>query len=249
MAKINKGDVISVTNNQQLVVIEVLPKKKVVVDFLGEHKCRTTVDYSNLTRGVAKNPYYPSVCGVGFFGIGRFVSSVNREKTLAYDTWTDMIKRCYSKRVQEKSPAYIGCTVCSEWHNFQNFAKWYTEHKNYGLGYQLDKDILVRGNKVYSPDTCSLIPRDLNVLLTSRSKGRGKYLLGVYKKSGGDKFTAQISIEGERLYLGDYDTEKEAHLAYIIAKDNHVKNVAKKWRRKIDERVYEALMDWHVIEG
>ena len=96
--------------------------------------------------------------GVGVTGQGEYshlVRKINGKHTKVYSVWHDMLGRCYNKKYQEKKPTYIGCTVCEEWHNFQNFAKWYEENY-YEVNNEemaLDKDILIKGNKIYSPQT------------------------------------------------------------------------------------------------
>jgi hypothetical protein len=95
------------------------------------------------------------VYGVGFIGEGKFKSSLNGVRSKAHKTWTGMLERCYSEKCHARNPTYKECSVCDEWHNFQNFAKWF--FKNYIKGFELDKDIKVKGNKIYSPDTCIFV--------------------------------------------------------------------------------------------
>lgn len=119
-------------------------------------------------KGEVKDKYHPCVNGVGFIGDGSHKVSVNCVQTKAYEVWSGMISRCYSKKTQERQPSYIGCTVCREWHNFQNFAEWFDG--NYIDGMCLDKDIRVKGNKVYSPDTCKFVTKSENTIAaTARS--------------------------------------------------------------------------------
>lgn len=96
------------------------------------------------------------IFGVGRLGQGKYKSSINGINTKSYNTWIAMLARCYDPKSLKKRPTYAGCTVCEEWLNYQNFAEWYVA--NYFEGCQLDKDKKVKGNKVYSPDTCELIP-------------------------------------------------------------------------------------------
>lgn len=105
-----------------------------------------------------RNRYTPTVYGIGFLGEGKY-----RSRTKVYAVWTSMLRRCYAKELHEKYPTYIGCTVCEEWHNFQKFGEWFDA--NYVEGYELDKDIKVKGNKVYSPDTCLFVSPDANKIM------------------------------------------------------------------------------------
>lgn len=108
-----------------------------------------------IREGRIKDRMQPSVFGVGFIGVGKYNSGTSKNKDLAYSRWISMMQRCYSDLVHKKHPTYIGCTVCDEWHNYQVFAEWFHENKVSGM--QLDKDIKVDGNKVYSPSTCLFV--------------------------------------------------------------------------------------------
>jgi hypothetical protein len=106
-------------------------------------------------QGSVKDPLHPVILGVGFFGVGNFNTVDNRE---AHQKWRNMLTRCYDDKYQSKNPTYKGCSVCPEWHNFQNFAEWYErERPDDGNEYHLDKDKLVHGNKIYGPDFCSIL--------------------------------------------------------------------------------------------
>ena len=80
-----------------------------------------------------------------------------------YAVWSDMLRRCYSEKRLARHPTYRNCTVCSEWLLLSNFREWFNIHYRDGLA--LDKDILVKGNKIYSPDTCRFVPEYINSLL------------------------------------------------------------------------------------
>ncbi len=124
-----------------------------------------TVQMGHIRYGKVKDPFYPSVCGVGFIGVGEFKVSIKSKHTKAYTTWNNMLERCYSKKLHKKYPTYIGCAVHPDWHNFQTFAKWYYEnHPADGGDYHLDKDIKIEENKEYSPNACMFVsPADNTV--------------------------------------------------------------------------------------
>ena len=113
-----------------------------------------------------------------------------------------------------------------------------------GEPFHLDKDILVKGNKIYSEDTCCFVPICINNLFTLRGLKRGELLIGVSKK--GDRFCASIHKHGKQKGLGTFDTELEAFWAYKEAKEAYIKELAEKWKDQIDPRVYEALMKYQV---
>lgn len=170
---------------------------------------------------------------------------------VAYRKWRTMLARCYSKNYQVHQPTYIGCSVCEDWLLYSNFKKWHEEH--YMDGYELDKDLLFRNNKIYSPNTCCYVPKEINTLLLSCRGARGDTPIGVHRKVGGNgvKYHAAMSnyINGRRVsYLGSFDTPEEAFSVYKSAKEKRIKEVAQNYYSKglITERVYKALMNYEI---
>lgn len=159
-----------------------------------------------------------------------------------YKTWHNMIRRCYDVKSIKNHPTYIKCTVCDEWLIFSNFAKWYDSQ--YVLGYCLDKDLKVQGNRVYSPDTCSFIPNHINVLLTDRKNDRGKYPIGVSYEPIRDRYKSCISIHGKVKHIGYFNNPIDAHIAWANAKREYVSESAKLAlvNKEIDELIYNSLM-------
>ena len=204
--------------------------------------------YDNFLRGKISNPYFPSAFGVGYMGIGEFKSKdENGKHTKCYNAWHNMLKRCYYSKYQEKNTTYENCTVCKEWHNYQVYAKWHNE--NYyeieGQTMTLDKDILNKGNKGYSTETCVFTPQFINVLFTKRDTERGEYPIGVSKN--GNKFKALLNKgDGKQIYLGTFDTPEQAFLAYKKAKEEYIKEVAEKWKSQIPQKLYDAMMNYEV---
>lgn len=253
MSKIKVGDVF--TNNQgcRAVVVQYKNYRDITIEFLDEHKYQKVVQKRYLDRGGFDNPYFKSVCGVGFLGVGDFKTSekLTNEKgvvcyphTKEYYIWSAMIRRCYSDDSLEKRPTYNNVNVCKEWHNFQNFAKWYKSQKKYGGDYHIDKDLISSDSKSYSPESACLIPSEINAVISIGYRHRVGSI-GAYKTKKG-RYQCFFGKNGESFNVGTFDTEQEAHQAYVIAKEAYVKEVANKWRGRIDERVYEALMAWSV---
>lgn len=165
-----------------------------------------------------------------------------------YATWMQMLTRCYSERYIKATPTYKDCVVCDEWKRYSNFEKWFKDVANgYQYGYCLDKDILVKGNKVYSPDTCCFVPNEINALLIKHDSKRGKYPIGVTKHSG--KFCARINVfKKGSIWLGTFETPQRAFNAYKAAKEEYIRNMAREYyeQNKITERVYDALIRYEV---
>lgn len=150
------------TKGEKMTIVGYEDRYNITVEFECGYRVKTT--YSNFKKGHVKNVYNRSVYGVGYVGEGDFKTYKNIYRNDFYGIWSDMIRRCYSEKYRIKKPTYKGCTVCEEWHNFQNFARWYEENyyefKDENM--QLDKDILVEGNKIYSPETCLILPNSIN---------------------------------------------------------------------------------------
>ena len=197
------------------------------------------VYYKHIKKGHIKNPYHKTILDVGFFGQGKHKGSAKSKRNKEYNCWSSMLKRCYDKKHQEKIPTYIGCMVDEKWHNFQNFAEWFDE--NYIDGWQLDKDILIKENKVYSPKTCCFVPKEINYILTKRDSKRGDFPIGVCKWKNG-KYRGSF----KQKTLGYYKTPEEAFQAYKTEKEKHIKEVADKWKNLISEKVYKAMYNYKV---
>ena len=180
------------------------------------------------------------VYGVGINDYDGCVHEINGVNMESYASWQRMLYRCYGLK---RYPSYVGCSVCDEWLHFSNFKKWFDE--NYVEGYQLDKDILVKGNKVYSPTTCCFVPPKINYILLNAKRARHDLPLGVHRVRGG-KFYSTYS--GKHIYLGTFNTSEEAFQAYKQAKEAHIQEVATQYYNdgKITEKVYNALMNYKV---
>lgn len=185
-----------------------------------------------------------TVYGVGYNGEGTHLRTLNGISTPEYKTWQDMLRRCYSPEFKNKNPTYADCTVDSDWHDFQVFADWLDAQPYKTKGYHLDKDILVPGNKKYSPENCCLIPQEINKLLVSHASRRGKYPQGVYFDKSSGKFKSGLKICGKYKNLGSFDSPNEAYCCYKRSKENHIKNEAMKWKDKIEPKVFSALIGY-----
>ena len=180
--------------------------------------------------------------GVGINDVEYSVSSRSFGKRLMcpyYVKWHDMITRCYSPKSLTKCPTYIGCTVCDEWLVFSVFREWMVLQD--WEGKQLDKDLLVEGNKVYSPDTCVFVSSSLNTLFNDSLTKRGIYPLGVSKCKQTGKFRATGSILNRCKNLGRFVTPELAHAAYCKYKKEVIKEVAQEYEH-INKELYSALI-------
>ena len=220
--------------------------KDVEIQFL-KTGFETTVQLGSIRNGNVKDPYSPSVYGVGISG-AKYPPTVNGRNTKEYALWYSMLKRCYSDKYQKKQPTYEGCEVSENFKSYEYFYEWCNEQIGFdNEGWHLDKDLLIKGNKVYSESTCVFIPHEINLLLIKRESLRGEYLIGVYWSNTNKVFVARVhKNKGKQEYLGCFKTELEAFNAYKVAKEAFVKEQANKWKGKIDIRAYEALMKYEV---
>lgn len=202
--------------------------------------------YKRIKSGNIKNPYCPIFHSIGYVGEGGFKATTHKKINSFYNIWRNMLSRCYSKKEQLRFPTYKICSVVEEWHNFQNFAQWFYENYNHKVmeGWHLDKDILIKGNKIYSPETCCFVPNEINGLFVKSNSVRGLYPIGVNKK--GNKYQSNVSKNSIFEYLGTFDTPEEAFQAYKIVKEDWIKEVADEWRGQITEQTYQALINYKV---
>lgn len=199
--------------------------------------------------GKVKCPYERRYCGVGYIGEGEHKVCENGKDTHIYKVWIGMLKRCYDENAN-RYDLYggSGATVCEEWHNFQNFAEWYEENY-YQVGnerMEIDKDILIKGNKIYSPQTCIIVPRTVNSLFIKSNSIRGDYPIGVSKGRTEGKFAVRCNYRGREKGLGEYFTIKEAFNVYKYFKENYIKEVADEYKPYIPKELYDAMYRYKV---
>jgi hypothetical protein len=239
-----EGSVFKTNNYGDVVVLEYNNVSDVIIKFLNTGNIRKTAT-SELRKGEIRDSSLPTTCGVGYIDIEG--ASIGRHMTKEYRLWNNMINRCYNEKELNRNPTYKDCHVSEDWRYLSNFKEWCNNQIGFGnQGWHLDKDILIKGNKVYSEDTCCFVPPEINVLFTKADRIRGKYPIGIYEDKQAGKFNVRISVEGKQKHIGRYYCEKEAFHAYKAAKEAYIKEVANKWKDKIDPRVYEALMNYEV---
>lgn len=234
-------------NSMEIIKYNLKSRKNITVKF--ENGFITNTRYEHFLKGCVKSPYDKSIQGAGYLGEGIYKPCIENVPTKQYVTWRGMIRRCYDSKMHLKYPTYIDCTVCEEWLNFQNFAKWYD--KNY---YQisdkimcLDKDILHKNNKIYSPESCMLVSQRINSLFCKCNATRGKYPIGVSFDKLKNKFKSECrNIDDSRINLGFYDNINKAFNVYKDYKEKVIKGVADKYRVFIPQKLYDAMYRYKV---
>lgn len=226
-------------------IVEYVNDQDFDVKFLDNHgyiKRHTT--YSNFKKGQIKNLYDKTICEIGYLGDGCYKTKIRDNiHTQEYRIWVAMIRRCYDGKRANIYPAYYGkCIVCDDWHNYQIFAKWYSENF-YIIDERLhiDKDILFPQSKTYSPETCLLVPQRINELFTYRKNNDG-VPIGITKTKAG-KFSAEYNTQT----LGTFSTLTEAFEAYKTIKEKTIKKVAEEYKNIIPGKLYDALIEYEVL--
>ena len=170
------------------------------------------------------------------------------KNTKIYNIWRSMLRRAYSEAYQANKPTYIGCSVSDNFKYYHLFHAWCQTQVGFGVeGYQLDKDILIKGNKVYSESTCIFVPSKLNNLFTKHNSARGTCPIGV--RVHGNRFQARGRDDAGYVHLGTFDSAELAFFAYKVFKEAYIKKQAERYRDVIDVRAYEALMNYSVDIG
>lgn len=157
-----------------------------------------------------------------------------------YVKWCSMLCRCYSEAYQAKQATYVGCSVCEEWKYFMAFRAWMIEQD--GIGKHLDKDLLIAGNKEYSPKSCLLVTQQLNNLLSDHAATRGDTPIGVHYFKRDGNFQSYINVNGKREHLGYFSTPELAHLEWQKAKLKLIKlEIGKHGNPLIDKALHQRV--------
>lgn len=246
------GNTYSSNNYGDYVVEDIVDSEKVNIRFIDTGNVQEVLR-SQITTGIIRDHSVKQVRKprtgniihkVGYVGEDR---EIIKEYPDIYAAWVSMLQRCYSQKNEVLKRNYKDCTVSEGFKYFPTFLEWWLEKsKGIDIKLQLDKDILVKGNKIYSEDTCALVPRDINMLCIKRNKARGKYPIGVTYCKRSKKYKAQFSKFNVITNLGSHDSVESAFLAYKIAKEEYVKEVANKYKDVIEDKVYEILMKYEV---
>ena len=240
------------TFGSEMVIVKYRTNRDVDIYFPEYDWTAKNREYKGFKNGNIKCPYERRYFGVGYIGEGKYKVWENGKNTKCYKTWHNMLNRCYDEKFHEKYPTYIGCEVDKNWHNFQNFAEWY--YNNYyeieGGKMCLDKDILYKHNKVYSPKTCIFVPQTINSLFVKRDNDRGESVIGASLKNG--RYRVQCwsfdpeTGKSKQEYFGYYDSQEKAFEIYKYYKEKNIKQVADYYKDKIPEKLYDGMYSYKV---
>lgn len=166
------------------------------------------------TYKIRKNSVFGVATNYSTYIVKHTLKNGKQVKCPVYVKWHSMIERCNSKKYHLKRPTYIGCYVCDEWLCFSNFLEWYKSQDNNDIGHFLDKDLKVLGNRIYSPDTCLLVPNKINTFINNYTKRRGVFKHGVSLDKRSNRFNSRCCDNGKDVHIGNFKTEELAFIAY-----------------------------------
>ena len=228
-------------------IVEYNTNRDMIVEFQDKYGAKVHTSYSLFLNGGVKNPYIPSVLGIGMIG-SKYPSKINKKAVKEYRSWQNMLGRCINGY-----KTYHNVTCCKEWLLYENFYEWLHSQDNFdkwleGNKWGVDKDILIKGNKIYSSETCCLVPHNVNALFVKSNSIRGNLPIGVRECKYGFEAVCTNPITHRTEHLGIFATIEDAFLAYKNAKEKYIKQVAKIEYAKgnITKCCYDAMMNYEV---
>lgn len=252
--EIRLGMIVTNKDDESATVVIYNSYSDVTIEFNDKWRGRVHTTWNHIKEKSFKNPYAVNKHG-GIKGDKYPIQDKNTGKLLKeYRAWINILYRCNTKD-KSKCKTYINAKVCDEWIYYWNFYEWVHEQENFkqwlnGDSWAVDKDILVKGNKVYSPQTCCLVPQNINNLLLKSENTRGLYPIGVTLRKSDLMYEAQCMnpIEGRYVTIGIYSSVENAFTAYKKYKESIVKNVAQKEydNNNITKECYDALLKYEV---
>lgn len=233
-------------------IIKYVDANDIIVEFQDEYKCQVHSNYQAFKDGGIKNSYHPWVYGVGMVG-NKYPSRINGKMTKEYHVWREVLTRCFGEEYKNEHITYQNVSCDNGWLLFDNFYEWLHLQNNFnkwlvGSRWDVDKDILYKNNKIYSSETCLLVPHNVNVLFVTKNTVRGDLPIGVTRHC--EKFRARCENQlcKSRKHLGLYDTPEDAFLAYKKYKENLIKQIAQIEfdKENITKECYDAMMKYEV---
>ena len=233
-------------------IVDYIDSTKILIEFQDEYKYRKYTNYANFKKGTPTNPYDRTVYQIGYLGVGPYKTKENGHSFKSYEVWKKMLQRCYDPYYINQYNTYQYCKVCDEWLNYQNFAQWFYDNY-YEVGNEkmcLDKDILIKGNCIYSPEACVFVPERINELFTKSNSMRGNYPIGVCKHGNKLQVSCSILESGKKFnkVLGNFDINEveEAFLCYKRFKESYIRQIADEYENEIPYNLYLSMYNWIV---
>ena len=242
-----EGSVFKTNNYGDVVVLEYNNTRDVTIKFLNTGNIRKTGTTEIKKGEIRDNEAFPRY----MVGVMDIPNELRRGQPIPreYSIWSGVRQRCYNENIRHLNPSYQEVEMSENFKRYSYFKEWCNKQIGFDQdGWQLDKDILFKGNKLYSEDTCCFVPPEINSLILKADRIRGEYPVGVYHDTSKihKRFSARVSKNGKHKRFGSYRTSEEAFYVYKREKEKYIKEIAEKWKDKIDPRVYDALMKWEI---
>lgn len=240
-------------NNQGCLmkIVKYINYRNIDIKFFVPQETIVRARYDQFVRGCILNPYYPVVFNKGYTG-NKYPIANGKQSIKEYKLWIQVLRRTCSEEYKKRFPAYKDVTICNEWLNFENFYEWLHSQENFekwlnGKRWAIDKDILLKGNKIYSPDTCCLVPQYINNLFMRKENDRGEFPIGVSWNKDNSAFSATCSYNGSK-FLGYFNSPDEAFNVYKFYKEKLIKEKAQEAfnNNDINEKCYRAMLRYQV---
>lgn len=239
-----EGKVFKTNNYGDVVVLEYISSRDITIRFINTGNIRK-VGAAELKKGEIRDNELKPVYKVGVMDIPNAMKRGPKPKS--YNTWNNMLQRCYNEHMRSNLPAYSDCEVSDDFKYYSKFKEWAEKQVGYDQdGWCLDKDILVKGNKIYSAENCCFVPQEINCALITSGSRRGDMPQGITWNCTKTRYRARIQRGNVWESLGTYDTTEEAFAVYKPVKETHIKSLADKYKDVIDPRVYEAMYAWTI---
>lgn len=214
--------------------------------------------YKNLIY-VTKNDYKELKAGrMAWDGLDyrqEYIEYQNRASENAYCVYNGIKARCRGREATGSiHKCYIDTGMWQGWLDEpRSFVRWYLGHY-YEVGGEVmsvDKDLFGNGSNMYHPDYCCILPQGLNTLLANSKKHYKEgetpedvLPLGVRYNSKAGKYTSEITFTGaeEPIPLSCWDTPEEAFAEYKAMKQADILIAAAKYKDRIPDYIYKALL-------
>lgn len=236
--------------NTWMTIVDEIDDRHVLVRF-PEYDYETVATRKAFDSGTFKCPYDRTVQGIGCLGIGEYKCSKNGKATRAYSAWASMLRRVKDKHwINTYYPSYANIEVCEEWKDFECYAEWF--YSNYwSAGDQLmvvDKDVLLKGNRLYAPDRCLIIPQRLNKMFEFQTKIKDDGLpVGVNHNKKTNRYEVTCNQFGKTsTYIGSFIDSEDAFMAYRAFKQNEIKKQIYKYKDIAPKKVFDAIWNYKI---